>query len=1037
MTRHTLDRYAAPYENLVLVVTNPQQPHSGPRRAKETGQPAKGSAFIASRVTGYQGQGPLAGYLVLGLAILLIAAAGHAQSLSSGTIAGVVKDDSGAVLPGVTVEAASAALIEKVRTVVTDDQGVYRIVDLRPGVYTITFTLPGFSTFRREGVELTTGFTATVNADMKVGTLAETVTVSGAAPLVDTQNVNQQRVFARTITEQLPSSPTINQYATLIPGAILTSGASAQDVGGSKGEFQTGFTIHGARTGDFQQLRDGMFWGTLVAAGNKMSSLNQATVDEVTVQTSGATAEAESGGALINVVPRDGGNTFRGSFAANFANQGLQSSNLDGSLRARGVTVIADIRKRYDVGGGVGGPIMRDKLWFFMSSRYWITSTYVPGNYFNATQGTLFYTPDLSRPLYDENYYFDNRLRLTWQAAQKHKFAATYGVERNCNCLNNVSTGARDAAASGSAYYWPNRNGQLTWNSPATNRLLFEAGVTFVSLVQQRLRVGSTPGDPAVLDQGRNYRYGNHRFGYGLSDSFGFQKTHPTNEKFAVSYVTGSHAFKGGLQYLYAPRETFFYQDPGPYADRSYTFLGTTPVSVTYYGGPLASNQRQQTLGLYAQDQWNIRRLTLNLGVRFDYLNGIVRDQHMPAGTFVPARDFAAVKDVPNWTDLNPRVGAAYDLFGTGRTALKAFIGRYVNFEAFGITTANNPANLLVLSATRTWTDANGDYIPQEQELGPLSDSAFGQVRQATTRYADDVVRGFGVRPYNWQTSVQLQHQLQSGVALNVGYFRTWYGNFSVTDNLAITPADFNQYCITAPTHQDLPGDVSGRQICGLYDLNPAKFGQVDNLVTQASHYGDYKEMFNGIDVSVNMHFGTGGVLQGGVATGSQGVSRCFVVDSPQELYQCDVAPPWSGSTQFKFSGIYPLPWNLQLSGTYQDSSPIATNASFVATNAMIAPSLGRNLGACGTRPTCTATATVELVGPGTYYRESRIRQLDIRFTRNFRFRTLRLQPQVDLYNAFNANPVTGIVTRYGTAWQNATSVLNPRTVKFGVNMNF
>src|SRR4029079_17703803 len=229
----------------------------------------------------------------LALALVLFASATRAQSLSSGTIGGVVKDESGAVLPGVTVEAASPALIEKVRTAVADEQGVYGIVDLRPGPYTVTFTLTGFGTFRREGVELTTGFTATVNADMKVGSVEETITVSGAAPLVDTQNVNQQRVFDRTVTEQLPSSPTINQYATLIPGAILTSGASAQDGGGSRGEFQTGFTIHGARAGDFQQLRDGMFWGTLVAAGNRMSSVNQATVSEVTVQTSGATAEAE------------------------------------------------------------------------------------------------------------------------------------------------------------------------------------------------------------------------------------------------------------------------------------------------------------------------------------------------------------------------------------------------------------------------------------------------------------------------------------------------------------------------------------------------------------------------------------------------------------------------------------------------------------------------------------------------------------------------------------------------------------------------
>jgi hypothetical protein len=230
---------------------------------------------------------------------------------------------------------------------------------------------------------------------------------------------------------------------------------------------------------------------------------------------------------------------------------------------------------------------------------------------------------------------------------------------------------------------------------------------------------------------------------------------------------------------------------------------------------------------------------------------------------------------------------------------------------------------------------------------------------------------------------------------------------------------------------------VSGKQVCGLYDLNPAKFGIVDNLVEQASKYGKYKEHYNGVDASVQMRFGRGGLVQGGLSAGSQSVSRCFIVDSPQDMYQCDIAPPWSGTTQYKFSGIYPIAWDLQLSGTYQDSSPIPTTAGFVATNAQIAPTLGRNLGACGTRVPCTATTTVELIPAGTYYREARIRQLDIRLTRNFRHGGLRLQPQIDMYNLFNANPVLAMTARYGAAWENATSVLNPRTVKFGVNLDF
>ena len=267
------------------------------------------------------------GAIVLLLCTLpLVPTALRAQGLNSGAIGGVVKDPSGGVLPGVTVEAASPALIEKVRTVVTDDQGLYKVVDLLPGTYTVTFTLPGFGVLRREGIELSTGFTATVNAELKVGGLEETVTVSGAAPIIDTQNVNQQKVFARELAEALPTARTVNQFIAMIPGAVYgQGGASSQDVGGGKGEDVQGFQIHGSRQDDFQQLRQGMFFGTMVAAGNRMTSVNPAFVEETTVQTSGASAESESGGALINVINRDGGNTFRGSFSGDFGAKAVKN----------------------------------------------------------------------------------------------------------------------------------------------------------------------------------------------------------------------------------------------------------------------------------------------------------------------------------------------------------------------------------------------------------------------------------------------------------------------------------------------------------------------------------------------------------------------------------------------------------------------------------------------------------------------------------------------------------------------------------------
>src|SRR5437773_4667638 len=225
---------------------------------------------------------------VLGLVLPTLASA------QGSSIAGVVRDSTGGVLPGVTVEATSPALIEKMRSVVTDDQGLYRIVDLRPGVYTVTFTLPGFSTFRREGLELTTAFTATVNAELKVGSLEETITVSGETPVVDVQNIMQQKVFARDVVDALPVGSNVNLYNTLLPGAVLAT-ANRQDVGGNQGEQDQGFGIHGSRQADFIYLRDGMTFNTLMGSGNRTSSINPGSTQEVTVETGGILAESETG----------------------------------------------------------------------------------------------------------------------------------------------------------------------------------------------------------------------------------------------------------------------------------------------------------------------------------------------------------------------------------------------------------------------------------------------------------------------------------------------------------------------------------------------------------------------------------------------------------------------------------------------------------------------------------------------------------------------------------------------------------------------
>jgi hypothetical protein len=321
--------------------------------------------------------------------LFLLPALAWAQA-ESGNIAGAVRDASGAVMPGVTVEAASPALIEKVRVVTTDTQGLYRIVDLRPGRYTVTFTLPGFSTFKREAIELTTGFTATVNAEMKVGTLEETVTVTGESPVVDTQNVQQQTTLSRDILDAIPTSRRPAQFITLIVGADGGANASTlHDVGGV-GSDRAFFGVHGQRADDMTYNFGGMDSRVFSGGGFQY---NAHTFEEVVVETAAGSAEATTGGVQINIIPKDGGNNFAGTMSTEITGPKLQSDNLNDKLRARGLTSAGAVRRYYDVGGGVGGPIKRDKLWFFSAFRWEDRSLYQAGNYYNKRQGTVFYEP--------------------------------------------------------------------------------------------------------------------------------------------------------------------------------------------------------------------------------------------------------------------------------------------------------------------------------------------------------------------------------------------------------------------------------------------------------------------------------------------------------------------------------------------------------------------------------------------------------------------------------------------------------------------
>jgi hypothetical protein len=491
----------------------------------------------------------------------------------------------------------------------------------------------------------------------------------------------------------------------------------------------------------------------------------------------------------------------------------------------------------------------------------------------------------------------------------------------------------------------------------------------------------------------------------------------------------------------------------------NYRFRSGVPNQVTITDAPWNFEESVRDIAVYAQDQWTVRRLTLNLGLRYSDAKASTPEQLLGPGFFVPERRFASVDAVPHYRNLSPRLGFAYDVSGSGRTALKGSLGHYPDRV---IQASANPAVNLTRNTSRNWTDTNRNFRPDCDLLNPVANGEcgawsnlnFGRAN-VETRYAPDAQRGFNEQLHNWQAAVSLQHELRPGIGLNIGYFRTWYGGFFTTDNQLVGPANYDPFCITVPTDSRLPN--SGQQLCGVYDVRPSAFGLVDNLVTQASRYGKQTQVFNGVDVTLNARFAGRGQLSGGVSVGRTVTDNCYRNDDPSLTPQafpgvaalpaasliprsssfCHLAPPWSAGTQVKLMAVYPLVWGVQTSAIYQNSPGIPLTASYVVSNASIVPSLGRNLGSCRGAATCNANVTVELIPPTVLF-EPRLQQLDLRLSRAIPLRgTRRLRVDFDVYNVFNASNVLSMNTTYGAGWRDVRQILGGRLVRLGGQFDF
>ena len=691
---------------------------------------------------------------------------------SAQSIAGVVRDASGAVLPGVTVEATSPALIEKVRTAVTDGAGQFRLDSLVAGVYSVTYTLPGFSTVQRTEVELQTGITLTLNAELRVGGLQETITVVGETPVVDVQNSTRvQTVLSDEVLAALPAS---RGY-----GNLLAVSAGVQANGTQNGGVNPGmifFTSRGGRSNEGTVQIDGMNVGSAFNGGGVAGyGYDTTNAQEVQLTVAGGLGEADRGGPQFNIIPKTGGNTFSGTYFGNLAGSWSQSNNVDDELKSYGIPSPTKIIKNWDTSFAMGGPIKRDRVWFYATARTIGEYTDIAGRFGNLNAG------DPTKWDYVADQSITSRTvgsrkivggRVTAQLSARNKVSAYYDTQIVCNGSSYGTTASN--AASAATTGWGSTGSacgrrspreqdgvehimQFAYTAPMTNKLLLEAAYSqFFSNWNPTAPAGALDQEPFIPVQEQALSGGVPVPNMVYHGYAGLSNNHQTHNvwRAALSYVTGAHSMKVGYAAAYEVTDIF---GDFPSHGLQYRFLGGVPNQITQRIRTWQQANRTRYDAFYVQDQWTRNRLTLQGALRYEHawsffpegMNGLLTDSRFGG----PARTLPSAKGVDSYNDFAPRMGLAYDVFGNGKTAIKANLSKYWQYAANdGVYIGTNPAATFAQTANRAWNDANRDFVAQcdlnvaaaNGECGGLDNQNFfalrdsGSVRSTATVVSPD-----------------------------------------------------------------------------------------------------------------------------------------------------------------------------------------------------------------------------------------------------------------------------------------------------------
>jgi hypothetical protein len=925
------------------------------------------------------------------------------QVAITGQIRGVVTDASGATLPNVTISAKSPAMMAP-RTTTTSESGSYLFDSLPPGIYQLTYTVTGFKTEAQSNISITPGFTATISPQLQLGTAQQTVEVSAEPPVVDTANNTTATTFDDALLQGIPSGRDTFSTVAQAPGVAT----SDFDIAGSQSFQQSVMQVHGSLPGDQVYSFNGLRLNWPGSTGGYTSFyVDNDSLSQLQVVTDSAQAEVAVGGVYMNLVPKSGANTMHGLAAFYYQSAGTQATISNPIYNGSPVSAGTPFVMARDVATNLGGPLLKDKWWLFGSWRL-----------YDLKESILAIRNPDGTPITDPNHQSNVTLRSDYQISPNNHLDFVWWFNEQNRFFRRDTAYSFVSADAAWRQIEPAYILQTEWTSTFHN-LLFD---TRFGYLHQVFPLSNQPGTPATAlnrqDSVLSTETGappnsfvNPASVFAVAEGVSFYKGHLWG---------GAHSFKFGVDTSVNRNGYNYTVNQGINA----IYNNGKPVQVIAYNTPVDVRSVYHETAVYAQDSVTLKRkLTLNLGVRYDHFNTFYPAQTSPAATFpdlFSQRVFAQSPNIATWNTFRPRLGAAYDLTGQGRSVLRAFFGQFDVIEGAELAEQINPNGLG--TKTYTWTDLNHDGIPQINEWDPngAATNPTSQSGGIVTKVDPNLKR-----PYSNQVNVGYEQQLFSSVMVGVNYyFRNLKNEYAVRNLANPTSA----YTSTSVDNNGNPliNSVTGQPIT-LFNLAAADVGLSDYLITNIPELNT--NHYNGVEFTVQKRMSKGWqVLAGYTIQQQRGTYRRSLTDDfnnpNNEVNRANAILNYDATQMFKVLSNYTLPKSFNVGLNFQHYTGYPLDPNNGPPTAVIS---GLNQGqftVVGEQIGNIRLPNVNIVN----LRLSRPTQLGDRFN---------LEPIADLFNLANSNTVISEVSTGGSSFRQPTNQLNPFIARFGLRFSF